>query len=241
MVRVAVCDDDSFYLENEKKLIESYLNSKKVKHEIVDFKSSIELTKAYANNFDIIFLDISMEHINGIEVAKLLRDKGAKSHIVFVTAYAEYLPEGYKVDAHRYLLKNDTNFEESFKECMDSLINKIQVEDTKIEFDVQGGLLSVAPTKIIYAESKAHRVTVYVLEHAGDLKEYYMYDKLDNIQEKLEKFGFIRIHQSYLINRIYLRNVCRYRAELSKGVSLPISKKYYNEVEEYYIRVRGEL
>ena len=241
MVRVAICDDDLFYLENEKRLIESYLSSKGVKNEIVIFKSSAELTKAYANNYDIIFLDISMEHINGIEVAKLLRDKGAKSHIVFVTAYAEYLPEGYKVDAHRYLLKNDANFEESFKECMDSLLGKIQVEDIKIEFEVQGGLLSVSPAKIIYSESKAHKVTIYVLEHSGNIKEYYMYDKLDNVQDKLAKYGFIRIHQSYLINGDYLRDVCRYSAKLSKGVSLPISKKYYNEVEDFYIRVRGEL
>lgn len=241
MVRVAVCDDDSFYLENEKKLIESYLNTKDVKHEIVIFKSSIELTKAYANNFDIIFLDISMEHINGIEVAKLLRDKGVKSHIVFVTAYAEYLPEGYKVDAHRYLLKNDDKFDESFSECMESVIAKIQMEEIRIGLEVKGGVLTVAPSKILYAESNVHRVTIYVLDGSGTTREYYMYDRLDNVQEKLERYGFLRIHQSYLINGDHLRNVIRYKAELISGIELPISKKYFNDIEEFYIRMRGEL
>ena len=241
MVRVAICEDDLFYMEREKNLIESYLQTREIRSEITTFSSSIELTKAYANSFDIIFLDVEMDEMNGMEAAHWLRDKGAKSHIIFLSAYAEYLPEGYKVDAHRYLLKNDAKFDESFCECMDSVVAKIQMEESKIEIKIKDGILSISPSKIIYAESNVHKVTLYVIEQSGDIREYYMYDRLDNVQAKLERYGFLRIHQSYIINGEHLRKVYRYKAELIKDISLAISKKYYNDVEDYYIRMRGEI
>lgn len=241
MIRIAICEDDLFYMEREKNLIELYLKMREIRSEITTFSSSIELTKAYANSFDIIFLDVEMDEMNGMEASHWLRDKGAKSHIIFLSAYAEYLPEGYKVDAHRYLLKNDTKFDESFCECMDSVVAKIQMEESKIEIKIKDGILSIAPSKIIYAESNVHKVTLYVIEQSGDIREYYMYDRLDNVQAKLERYGFLRIHQSYIINGEHLRKVYRYKAELIKDISLAISKKYYNDVEDYYISMRGEI
>ena len=124
---------------------------------------------------------------------------------------------------------------------MDSVVAKIQMEESKIEIKIKDGILSIAPSKIIYAESNVHKVTLYVIEQSGDIREYYMYDRLDNVQAKLERYGFLRIHQSYIINGDHLRKVCRYKAELIKDISLAISKKYYNDVEDYYIRMRGEI
>ena len=178
MIKIAICEDDLFYIEKEKKLIESYLNEHEIRSEIIAFTSSEELIKTYANSFDIIFLDIEFSGMSGIDAAKWLRDKGTKSHIIFITAYTEYLPEGYKVEAHRYLLKNDEKFEESFNECMESVIAKIQMEETKISIDVKGGELTVVPSKILYAESNVHRITLYVLEQSGAMREYYTYDRL---------------------------------------------------------------
>lgn len=241
MIRVAICENDLFYMEEEKKLIESYFSKKKISSEIVTFKSSEELIKSYVDSFDIVFLDVEMDGMNGLEIARWIRDKGAKTHIIFISAYAEYISEGYKVDAHRYLLKNDVKFNESFCECMDSLWAKIFMEETKVDIEVQGGLLSVAPAKILYAESKVHRITIFVLVRTGEIREYYMYDRLDNLQDKLKDYGFIRIHQSYLINGKHLKKVSRYIAELSSEINLPISKKYYSDIENFYIRKRGEL
>lgn len=241
MVKIAICEDDKFYIEKEKKLIEAFFKNKDINYELYHFKSGVELIKDYRINYDIIFLDISMDEMNGLEVANLLRKKGTNACIVFLTANAEYSIEGYKVDAHRYLLKNSENIEESLSECLSSALDKLQIRENKIDFDVQGGVLTISPSKIVYAESNAHRVVLYILENTGDLKEYYMYDRLDNIQEKLENFGFMRIHQSYLINRDYMKNVCRYKVELLAGISLGVSKKYYKELEDYYIRMRGEF
>lgn len=241
MIRVAICEDDLYYAEKEKNLIETYLGKYEIRSEIVTFTTSEDLLNSYTDSFDIVFLDIELSGMSGIEAAKWLRDKGVKSYIIFISAYTEYLLEGYKVEAHRYLLKNDSKFDEAFCECMESVIAKIQTEEIKIEIDVKGGKLAVSPAKILYAESNVHKVSIYVLEQSGDIREYYMYDRLDNVQENLKKYGFLRIHQSYLINSEHLRGVSRYKAELVRDIFLPISKKYFNEIEKFYIRMRGEF
>ncbi|MCQ2522159.1 MAG: LytTR family DNA-binding domain-containing protein [Lachnospiraceae bacterium] len=241
MVKIAICEDDKFYIEKEKQLIESFFEKKDINYALYLFKSGVELLKDYRINYDIIFLDISMDEMNGLEVANLLRKKGINACIVFLTACAEYSMEGYKVDAHRYLLKNAEDIEDALYECLSSALDKMQIRENRIDFDVQGGVLTISPSKIVYAESKAHRVVLYVLENTGYLKEYYMYDRLDHVQEKLESFGFMRIHQSYLINKEYMKSVCRYNTELIPGITLAVSKKYYKELEDYYIRMRGEF
>lgn len=241
MVKIAICEDDKFYIEKEKKLLESFLLERDIKYELYLFRSGVELIKDYRMNYDIIFLDISMDEMNGLEVANWLRKNGTDSCIVFLTAHAEYSIEGYKVDAHRYLLKNAENIEEALYECLSSALEKLQIRENKIDFAVQGGVLTVSPSKIVYAESKAHRVVLYILENSGDIKEYYMYDRLDNVQAKLADYNFMRIHQSYLLNKEYMKTVSRYKVDIIGDIRLAVSKKYYKELEDYYIRMRGDF
>ena len=241
MVKIAICEDDIFYMEKERNLIEDYFKTRDLCYTITTFESGIELTKDFREDYDVIFLDVAMEKMDGLEAARWLRDNGTKAFIVFLSGYPEYSLEGYKVEAHRFLVKTDENLEASLAECLDSVLEKIQRAEKKIELAVQGGTLSIAPSKIVYAESKVHRVIIHVLESSGQMREYYMYDRLDCVQEELAHSGFMRIHQSYLINRDYLTNVYRYKAELVQGIMLGISKKYYKDAEDYYVRMRGEF
>lgn len=241
MIRIAICEDDLFYMEKERNLIEDYFKSKNLCCMIKTFQSGTELTKDFREDYDVIFLDVAMDDMDGLEVARWLRDNDTKAFIVFLSGYQEYSLEGYKVGAHRFLLKNDEKLEASLDECLDSVIEKMQKSEKKIELAVQGGTLSIAPSKIVFAESKVHKVIIHVLETSGKMREYYMYGRLDCVQEELAHLGFMRIHQSYLINKDYLTNVYRYKAELTQGISLGISKKYYKDAEYYYIRKRGEF
>lgn len=241
MVKVAICEDDIFFQDEEKKLLDSYFEKRKIEYSIQIFESGNDLLENYRNEYNIVFLDISLEGMDGIEVARQLRKRHAGAYIVFLTAYAEYSIEGYKVDAHRYLLKDDKNLKNTLFECLDSIMSNMKADVVKLNFKVQGGLLSVVPSKIIFVESKGHRLILHIRGEKQIDKEYSMYERLDNLQTLLKNYGFIRIHQSYLINRKYLIDVCRYRAKLSDGTYLGISKKYYKETEEYFVRMRGEF
>lgn len=241
MIRIAICEDDSFYIEKEKDMIEAYLKEKDEKYELSVFYSGTEFINNYKSAYDIIFLDIAMDGIDGLEIARWLRAEQSKAFIVFLTAYAKYSIEGYKVDAHRFLLKDDAGIKQAISECMESALDKLKKGENKVELKVQGGPISVSPSKILFVESRAHRVIFHMVEGTGKISEHYMYDRLDNIQEMLNGYGFRRIHQSYLVNTAYLKTVSRYNAELTNGVILAISKKYYDEIENYFVRMREDF
>lgn len=119
-------------------------------------------------------------------------------------------------------------------------MEKVQCNGTNVDLLIQGGHFLVAAPKIVYIESNAHRVLFHILDNAGELREYYIYDSLNHVQEEIEQLGFIRVHQSYLINKTYIKNAYRYRVELTNGLSLCISKKYYKSVKDYYMQMLKE-
>ena len=73
------------------------------------------------------------------------------------------------------------------------------------------------------------------------IREYYKYGRLDVVEQELRQYGFIRVHQSFLVNLKYVKNVQRYTVSLKDGLSVNISKRYYKDVEKEYIRKQGEL
>lgn len=128
MLRIAICDDEKLFRENIKKYVLKYLSEKDISSEIDMFNSGKELLGLGTDllGYNIIFLDINMDEIDGIMTAHKIREYSMDIYIVFVTAYVKYSLEGYKVDATRYLLKNTINFDESIYECMDTILHCIK-------------------------------------------------------------------------------------------------------------------
>lgn len=127
MFKIAICDDESFFAEELKKLISDYMMEKGLVYEIDIYTSGealvdlgIEVVK-----YTAVFLDINMENIDGIKAAEKIREVSREVFIVFVTAYVNYSLEGYRLDAVRYLLKSNTNFVSSVNECVDALMDKL--------------------------------------------------------------------------------------------------------------------
>ena len=128
MLKIAICDDEKVFRDNINKYVAAYLNEKEISYEIDTFSSGKEIIdlgieiKQYNIIFWILIWMMLME---------LLRHKNqeysSEIYIVFVTAYINYSLEGYKVEAIRYLLKNNTNLEASISECMDAILHKMNL------------------------------------------------------------------------------------------------------------------
>jgi Response regulator of the LytR/AlgR family len=241
MLKIAICDDERYFRDNVKDYVMTYMNQLKITGEIDMFSSGkrfiemgIEIQK-----YDIIFLDINMKGLDGIQTAKKIRDVSKDIFIVFVTAYINYTLEGYKVDAIRYLLKDDMNFKYTIQECIDAIIEKMDYKVLKREFLFSEGKKTLILDNILYIESHLHKLEVHVMEK--ELKIYSLYEKLDSIEEQLKAYGFIRIHQSFLINIKYLKDVTNYKAILNNGVELVIPKVRYKTVKNMFIAYQGEL
>lgn len=187
-LRVAVCDDDSIICNDIKNRIEKvYLSG------FVDTYYNGKDLLEEKNNYDIVFLDIQMPDINGLEVARLMRERGYKGYIIFITSYSTYMQTAFKVKAFRYLDKacSDKELEETFKD-----IEKDLTENINIEVNTGKENVYIKIHDIIYIEAYGDGTYIYtedgkVVESRKTLKYWC---------EMLEDNGFYKTHKSFLIS-----------------------------------------
>lgn len=243
MFNIAICDDESCFRQTFQEFVSRYFTNNGIPYQIDMFGSGEEFLSLGIEmmKYTVVFLDINMNETDGLTVAKQIRSISKEVLIVFVTACFDYTLEGYKVDAVRYLIKesNHSNFQDTVNECMDSIIEKMNYAVVKKRFAFKEGIKEISLEQIIYIESNLHRLFFQVME--GELKVYTLYETLDEVERKLEGNHFIRIHQSYLVNLKYIKNISRYKAIMYDGTELIIPKIRYMQVKETFIAYQGEV
>lgn len=241
MFKIAICDDENLFTEELKELISGYMMEKDLIFEIDTYNSGEALVELGVGvvRYTVVFLDINMEKIDGIKTAEMIRKVSREVFIVFVTAYVDYSLEGYRLDVVRYLLKGNANFQRNVNECMDAIIDKMNYSVIKRKFDFKEGRKEIVLDRLLYIESNLHRLEFHVME--DDETVYTMYEILNVMDDMLSENGFIRTHQSYLVNVKCIKNVARYKVILTNGVELSIPKARYTEVKKKFIACQGEV
>ncbi len=147
---------------------------------------------------------------------------------MLVTAYVNYALDGYKVKASRFLLKDD--LEQTLQECVDDILQ----EERLVEFDFVEGNVRLRVDDIIYIETSRHKNVFYT---TGET--YSIYKKMDELEKDLKGMGFVRIHQSFLINMRYIEKISSYVMILTTGKELSVPKSRYPEVKRQYTLFKG--
>lgn len=122
------------------------------------------------------------------------------------------------------------NLQEMITHCLDIMLSR----NGSMAFPFQEGELLLSPEQIVYVESKLHRLYF----HLENENTYTMYDVLNEWEEKLQGYGFLRIHQSYLVNMDYIREISGYAARLEQGVELAVPRAKYRQVRETFLNYR---
>ena len=218
MFKIAICDDESFFAEELRELVSGYMMEKGPAFEIDTYSSGEALIELGIEvvRYNIVFLDINMEKVDGIKTAEMIRKVSREVFIVFVTAYVDYSLEGYRLDVVRYLLKGNANFQSKVNECMDAIFDKMNYSVAKMEFDFKEGRKDISLERLLYIESKLHLLEFHIMEDTETV--YTMYETLNVLDDMLSENGFIRTHQSYLVNAKHIKNVVRCKVILSNGV-----------------------
>ena len=241
MFRIAICDDERQFRKRIHDILIEYMNENDILYEIDEFESGKDFISLGINlaKYDIVFLDVNMDELDGMETAQKIRKVSNDVFIVFVTAFITCAPQGYSVGAIRYILKNNVNFPELIFECMDAISLNMNYVAQKKKFNFNEGTKIVALERLLYIESRLHKLEFYIME--DKLKKYSIYGKLDELEKELQGNDFIRIHQSYLVNMKHIEKVSRYEALLNNGIKLEIPKARYKFVEETFVSYKGEL
>lgn len=189
-------------------------------------------------NIDILFLDIQMPELTGIEFLKLMNEKPA---IILTTAYSEYALEGYQLDVTDYLLKpfSFDRFLKAANKAMDqAVIKRNKSENTPNSQDEY---------VMLHADHKIYRVAFTDIKYIEGLKEYVSYytsekriivlQSLKSIEESLPADKFIRIHKSYIVPIARIKNLDGNQVQIGDKM-LPVGRSYKDELLR---RVFGDI
>jgi DNA-binding LytR/AlgR family response regulator len=227
---IAICDDEREQSEHLSRLVLSWAKRRGRGVRLISFQSAKALLFGLEDSggADILLLDIQMPDMDGMTLAKRLREAGDKTQIVFITGFADWILEGYEVDALHYLLKPVD--ERKLFEVLDKAVTRIAEEGRSLQLTADGTATRVPVGEIIYAEAFSHYVEIHTIN--GDIRVKMT---LGALEEQLGE-GFFRCHRSYIAGLKYVRSVSRTSVILENEVDLPLSRKLYDAANEAFIK-----
>ena len=238
LVRVIICDDDSVFLEALHKKVEESLKELGMPAKIHAYSSMDQIILPILSSCDIAFLDIDLSQpkYNGFDIARKLRKVRNDAVIIFVTNYIEYAPEGYEIQAFRYLLKK--NYQVKIQEYIKEAVTYLENSRQTLKIKVNGEIIDLALKSILYIESQLRTVIIHAQKEKGQ-KQYSCYAAISDLERQLEPQGFLRIHKSYLVNMQHLKKYQCHEAILSDGTNLRVSTRNYAEQKKKYLFWKG--
>lgn len=105
MIRVAIVEDEAVYAQQLEQYLEQYASEHDLMIHVTCFEDGLSIIEEYHPEWDIIFLDIRMTHMDGMEAARRIRDQDNSVILIFITSMAQYAIQGYEVDAQDFILK----------------------------------------------------------------------------------------------------------------------------------------
>ncbi|MCL2083269.1 MAG: LytTR family DNA-binding domain-containing protein [Oscillospiraceae bacterium] len=229
-MRIAVCDDEQHHIEHMCDCLKQYSENHRKELQIQPYLSSKEfLTAATQEKFDIIFLDISMPEIDGLEAAHYIRKTDSEVHIVFATNLEEKMPQGYNVMAAGFLVKPFKM--PDVRQIMNRLILLEERKNTA-PYEIKlkgGGTVLLKLRDVLYFESLRHYIRAKTKTH-----EYEFRGKLALVYPELSKCGFIQTHRAYLVNMAYIWIASDDSILLTDSTTLPVGAKFSDKFREEF-------
>lgn len=197
-MKICICDDDKLIHETLKTYC--YKISNNMQLEIQNVFSAEELIHTYEQNvrFDIIFLDIEMATISGIEAAEQIRKISPNVIIIFISSHPRYVFDTFKVEPLHFLVKPLS--EQDFSSVFQRALYKYKTLNSTITLKWQSERYVIKINKIKYIEGYKRHITVYTNTEA-----FEAIGKIPDMQKILEPYGFIRTHQGFLVNMDYIK------------------------------------
>lgn len=235
-MRIVICEDELLQREELREYIIKVFEDVEEELELLIFKSAEEVLKEkdILKDTDIFILDIKMDEVSGMDLAKIIRKENDNSEIIFITSLVGYIQEGYIVRAYRYLLK-PISYEE-LKTHLLSCINDInKKKDNYMMIENKGIINKLLINEIMYIEVAKKELTIYAKENIYKTKS-----SMEKIEKELEKFDFYRCHKSYLVNMKYIETIDKNQIIINGNI-IPISKHRISDFKKKFTLMLGDI
>lgn len=230
-MRIAICDDQQEYRKLIIQYVQFYFQEHLLDLETYEFGSGEELLSS-DKTFDIVFLDIEMNELNGIQTTKELNVRNKNTIIFIVTAYQKYLDDAMDLNVFRYIDKPI-----QAKRLYNGLDKAIDlINNNEITFKTRNdGIVTIHKNDIIYVEVKRKIVYVNTTE-----KQYIAREKMDFFKENLTASYFAIPHISYVINFNFVKKFQRDNVQLKTGQIISIAPKKQTDIKKKFLKFMGE-
>lgn len=233
MVHIAICDDEQYMSDKIKGMVHNFFRRKNMEIAVIQFSSGEECLK-YGGMIDILFLDIQMNGIDGMETARKLRNRRFKGVLIFITVLKEMVFEAFDVQAYDYLVKPIG--EEHFEKTMERLWASMRNADDASLLVQKGYESSIIPLEdIVFCEVIDRKVYI----HLASSEVVDFYERIEKLETKLDS-RFFRCHRSFLINLKYLKSYKNGIAYMEGGKQIPVSRLRSREFSNVILQYMKE-
>lgn len=235
-MRIAICDDERIHSSVLERIIKQWaaFQEEVVKVRLYDSGEAFMKDFDRGVKFDVVFLDIQMGGISGIDLAKHIREWDMSIMIVFCTNFRDYVFEGYEVSALRYLIKPIKE-----RKCIETLnvISEACKKKQTGHFTVKTETTThrIAKSDIVHISSSGH----YLYAHTFDAA-YKFRGKLTQIEEDFAPPMYTKCNRGILINLAHVNCITRETVTMTNQEELPVSRNYYEDLNRCYLAVHVE-
>lgn len=231
MYAIAICDDCREALKGIEKRLKRYGEKSKVQASVETYQSQTQLLADLegGRNYDIIFMDIEMPGMNGLEVLRRIRERDKECLFIIISSYQQYAVCGYELEVFRYLVKG--SMEAGFDNCMDAALKKLDSNSRKNYFITSTRKRIKIPCEDIMYCHKESKMSVFATNSGELIKERR---PLQEVFEELRRIcdNFIVIERSFIVNMNYIETMKQNEILLENNIILPVGRTYVNEVRK---------
>lgn len=223
-MKIAVCDDEKIYRDTILEYLKEY-GTPENDLKIQEFSDGESLVEVYQNEefFDLIFLDVEMDGLTGVETGARIRELDANVLIIFVTSHGKYVPDAFRVGAFQFLVKpvKQEDFVKEMERALEVIRKNKQlyhVKSKELEAYVEIG-------DIMYIEVYNKQLEIHTINET-----YKMNGRIREEWERLKEYGFIQCHKSYIVNLRFVKGMEQNDLKLKNGQEVPIGRSMREEV-----------
>jgi len=231
MINVAIVEDDdstSVLMEN---YIQKYSQQKNIEVNVTRYNEAISFLSEFRKVYDIIFMDIEMPNLNGIDAAKKIRMVDKQVVLIFVTNMAQYAVKGYEVDALDFIVK--PAYYSTIVQKLDKSLKIIRAnQDDEMIITRANGFVRLLVSNILYLEVRGHKIQY----HAND-ETIVATGSLTELETRLKPKNFMRCNNCYLINPKHIKSISGMMITMKNDdellISHPKKKTFLKELADW--------
>ncbi len=229
---VAIVDDDANDAALLKEHVSSYFTKHSISAMIQIYQDGLTFIRSESHH-DLVFLDIQMGKVNGLETAHFLRKYNQDSVLIFVTNMAQFAIRGYEVDALDFIVKPVTT--STIEYVLDKAMKRLSgTGGTMISIKTPEGTVALPASELTYVEVYDHNLIYHT-----QLREYTVRGKLSDVLEKLDPTRFVLCNRSFIVNLRYVSSVASDSLMIDE-TRISISKGHKKELMQRFSSFLGD-